>query len=198
MLNKARRTLAQRVNEFPAKWLAETGLSPNVLTVCGLLLALGVAWILSTGQFFLGGFLVLLSGAFDLLDGALARASGRSTRFGALLDSVFDRFSEAALFLGLLAYYADEGSYQELMLVGAALVGSLLTSYVRARAEGLGLKCEVGIFTRPERVILLAIGLIFNQMLVILWIIAVLANLTAWQRLFYVWRRTRSEHTGND
>jgi len=194
-LAKARRSLALGVDRFPAKLLAKTGLSPNALTVLGLMLALGVAWMLAAGHFFVGGFLVLLSGAFDLLDGAVARASGRSTRFGALLDSTFDRFSEAALFLGLLAYYAQEfnnqGCYQELVLVGAALVGSMMTSYVRAKAEGLGLTCEVGIFTRPERVIVLAIGLIFNQMLVVLWIIAVLANLIAWQRLFYVWQQTR-------
>ena len=193
MLNKARRALGQRVNELPAKLLAKTGINPNVLTAIGLLLTLGVAWVLYTGRFFLGGFLVLLSGAFDLLDGAVARASGRTTLFGALLDSTFDRFSEAALFLGLLAYYAGQGSFQESLLVGAALVGSLTTSYVRARAEGLGLKCEVGIFTRPERVILLAIGLIFNQMLVVLWIMAVLSNLTAWRRLFHVWRQTRKQ-----
>ena len=127
---RARRSLALRVNRLPAELLAKTGLSPNVLTASGLMLAVGVAWVLSTGRFFLGGFLVLLAGAFDLLDGALARASGRSTRFGALLDSTFDRFSEAALFLGLLAYYANQGSsYQELILVGAALVGSMMTSY---------------------------------------------------------------------
>jgi CDP-diacylglycerol--glycerol-3-phosphate 3-phosphatidyltransferase len=191
VLNKGRRTLAQRVNRLPAELLAKTGLSPNVLTVAGLLLAFAVAWVLSSGRFFLGGFLVLLSGAFDLLDGAVARASGRTTTFGALLDSTFDRLSEAALFMGLLAFYASEGSYQELLLVGAALVGSIMTSYVRARAEGLGLECDVGVFTRPERVILLAVGLIFNQMLVVLWIIAVLANLMAWQRLIYVWQQTR-------
>jgi len=197
-LAKARRSLGLRVGGFPAKLLAKTGLSPNVLTVFGFLLALGVAWVLSTGHFFMGGFLVLLSGAFDLLDGAVARISGRSTRFGALLDSTLDRFSEAALFLGLLAYYANQGSHQELVLVGAGLVGSMMTSYVRGRAEGLGLTCEVGIFTRPERVIVLAIGLIFNQMLVVLWIIAVLANLIAWQRLFYVWRQIGREHKEDD
>jgi len=191
-LVKARRTLAQHINRYPAKLLAKTGLSPDVLTILGLLIAIAVAWILSTGRFFLGGFLVLLSGAFDMIDGALARATGRSTKFGALLDSTLDRFSEAALFLGLLAYYANQGSETEIILVGAGLVGSMTTSYVRARAEGLGLTCEVGLFTRPERIILLAIGLIFNQMLVVLWIIAVLSNLIAWQRLFYVWQQLRN------
>jgi len=191
VLNKARRSLAQRVNKIPAELVAKTRISPNIVTALGLLVALVTAWVLYTGHFFLGGFLVLVSGAFDMLDGAVARISGRSTRFGAILDSTFDRLSEAALFLGLLAYYANQGSFQEVVLVGAALVGSMMTSYVRARAEVLGLKCEVGLFTRPERVILLAIGLIFNQMLVILWIIAVLSNLVAWQRLFYVWQQLR-------
>lgn len=190
---KARHTLAQYINRYPARLLAKSGLSPDVLTVAGLLLAIVVAWQLSQGRFFLGGFLVLLSGAFDMLDGALARAAGRSTRFGSLLDSTFDRLSEAALFLGLIAYYANQSYQQELLLVGAGLVGSFMTSYVRARAEGLGLRCEVGIFTRPERIILLAIGLIFNQMLVVLWIIAVLSNLVAWQRILHVWRQLRKE-----
>jgi CDP-diacylglycerol--glycerol-3-phosphate 3-phosphatidyltransferase len=198
VLNKARRTLAQRVNKIPAELVAKTGISPNTVTAVGLLIAIVTAWVLSTGRFFLGGFLVLVSGAFDMLDGAVARISGGSTRFGAILDSTFDRISEAALFLGLLAYYADQGSFQEVVLVGAALLGSMLTSYVRARAEGLGLKCEVGVFTRPERVILLAIGLIFDQMLVILWIIAVLSNLIAWQRLIYVWQQTKKESKEED
>jgi CDP-diacylglycerol--glycerol-3-phosphate 3-phosphatidyltransferase len=149
-----------------------------------------VAWVLSTGRFFLGGFLVLFSGAFDFLDGALARATGRSTKFGAFLDSTLDRFSDGALFLGLLAYYASQGSYHQTVLIGFALMGSLVTSYARARAEGLGLKDEVGVFTRTERIILLAIGLIINQMIVLLWIIAVLSNFTALQRLYHVWRQT--------
>ena len=191
MLNKARRDLVRRVNEFPVKLLVRTGLSPNVLTVSGLVVSVLVAWLLSQGHFFLGGFLVLFSGAFDLLDGALARATGRSNKFGALLDSTIDRLSEAAILLGLLSFYVNQASYQEPMLVGAALIGSVMTSYVRARAEGMNLKCEVGVFTRPERVILLAIGLIFNQMIVILWLIAVLGNLTAFQRLFYVWQQTK-------
>lgn len=193
MFNVIRRALGRRASTLPARALARTGITPNQLTVLGLLLTIGVAWILSRGDFLLGGFLVLLSGAFDLLDGELARATGRTTRFGALLDSTFDRFSEAALFLGLMSYYANQGSYQEIMLIGAAMAGSMTTSYVRARAEGLGLTCEVGLFTRPERVIVLAIGLIFNQMLVVLWVIAVLSNLIAWQRVLHVLKQVRGQ-----
>ena len=195
MLAKVRHTLGQRISKIPAALLAKTGLSPNALTLFGFAVTLGVAWVLSTGRFFLGGFLVLFSGAFDFLDGALARATGRSTKFGAFLDSTLDRFSDAALFLGLLAYYASQGSHYQVILIGAALTGSLVTSYARARAEGLGLKDEVGIFTRAERIILLAIGLIIGHwysdaMTVVLWIIAVLSNLTALQRIYHVWRQT--------
>lgn len=190
MLAKVRHNLAQHISRFPAMLLAKAGVSPNALTVFGFVTTLAVAWVLSTGRFFLGGFLVLLTGSLDFLDGALARYTGRSTVFGAFLDSTLDRFSDAALFLGLLAYYASQGSYHQILLVGAALMGSLVTSYARARAEGLGLKDEVGLFTRTERIILLAIGLIANQMLVILWIIAVLSNFTALHRIFHVWRQT--------
>jgi CDP-diacylglycerol--glycerol-3-phosphate 3-phosphatidyltransferase len=188
-----RRALGQRASALPARLLAKTGVSPNHLTILGLLAAIAVGWVLSTGHFLLGGILVLVSGGFDLLDGALARISGRTSRFGALLDSTVDRFSEAALFLGLLAYYANLGTFQEVLLIGAAIVGSILTSYVRARAEGLGLKCEVGIFTRPERVLVLAIGLMADQTLIALWIIAVLSNAIALQRVFHVWRQTRGQ-----
>jgi len=198
VLNTARRTLAQSVNKLPVSLLAKSGISPNSITILGFLLSCVVAWVLATGHLFLGGFLTLLAGAFDMLDGAVARITGKSSRFGALLDSTVDRFSEGVLFIGLLAYYVERGSYQEVILVGAAMVGSFMTSYVRARAEGLGLKCEVGIFTRPERVILLAIGLISNQMLVILWILAVLSNLIAVQRLLYVRRQLRKEERGSD
>lgn len=190
MLAKVRHTLALHISKFPAALLAKAGITPNALTCFGFAMTLAVAWVLSSGRFFLGGFLVLLAGAFDFLDGALARATGRSTKFGAFLDSTLDRFSDAALFLGLLAFYASQGSYHQIVLIGAALMGSLVTSYTRARAEALGLKEEVGIFTRTERIILLAIGLIVNQMIVVLWIIAVLSNLTALQRVYHVWRET--------
>jgi CDP-diacylglycerol--glycerol-3-phosphate 3-phosphatidyltransferase len=176
--------------------LAKIGISPNALTVFGFAATLAVACVLSTGRFFLGGLLVLISASLDFLDGALARATGRSTKFGAFLDSTLDRFADAALLLGLLAYYANQGShFQEIVLIGAALTGSLVTSYTRARAEGLGLKNEVGFFTRTERIILLAIGLIVgnwysNGMTVVLWIIAVFSNLTALQRIYNVWRQT--------
>jgi CDP-diacylglycerol--glycerol-3-phosphate 3-phosphatidyltransferase len=195
VLAKVRHSLAHVLSRLPVALLSKTRLSPNALTVFGFLATLPVAWVLYTGRFFLGGFLVLVCGSLDFLDGALARATGRSTKFGAFLDSTLDRFSEAVLFLGLLAYYVGQGAFQESILIGAALTGSMLTSYTRARAEGLGLQGEVGLLTRTERVILLAVGLIVSQwadlaMVVVLWILAVLTNLIAAQRIFYVWRQT--------
>jgi CDP-diacylglycerol--glycerol-3-phosphate 3-phosphatidyltransferase len=197
VLVKIRRSLAWYFTGPIIRLIAKTKLSPNALTIIGFLLSLVIAWVLGTGHLFLGGFVVLFSGWFDLLDGALARATGRTTRFGAVFDSVIDRLSEAALLSGLLWFYAAQGSFQESLLIFAVFVGSVMVSYVRARAEGLGLESGVGLFTRPERLILLALGLILSPidpaLLIVLWILAVGTNLTAIQRLVYVWQRTRKE-----
>ena len=196
-LSDMRHNTAERLTDPLARLLARTGLTPNTLTILGLLLSIASAWVLATGHLFLGGFLVIFAGAFDLLDGALARATGKSTTFGALLDSTFDRLSEAVILFGLLVFFIRQPSIsiQEVLLIFAAIAGSMLVSYIRARAEGLGLECEVGIFTRPERVIVLALGLILSRfepvLLVALWILAVCTFLTAFRRLIYVWRKTR-------
>lgn len=183
-----------RLAEPVARLVAKTGVTPNALTILGFLLIIGVAWVLSQGYFLLGGFLMVIASSFDFIDGALARVTGRSTRFGALLDSSLDRYSEAVLLFGLLWFYAwQPATQQEVLLIFATIVGSLLVSYVRARAEGLGLDAEVGIMRRTVRILTLALGLVINQVPIILWILAILTNLTAVQRLFYVWRRTRKE-----
>jgi CDP-diacylglycerol--glycerol-3-phosphate 3-phosphatidyltransferase len=166
-------------------------MAPNTLTLLGFLFNIIVAWVLAQGHLFLGGFLVIICSAFDLLDGALARVTGRVTAFGAILDSTLDRFSEAALLFGLSVFYLVQYRIPEVLLIYVVLVGSLAVSYVRARAEGLGLECEVGLLARPERVIILALGLIFNQVLIALWILAVLTHVTVGQRLLHLWRQTR-------
>lgn len=182
------RSAPRRLVEPVALALARLGLTPNALTALGLLAGGGAAALVALGRFWEGGLLLLVGGALDLLDGALARATGRASPGGALLDSTADRLSEAALFLGLLIFY--QGRSQELViLVYLAAVGSFLVSYVRARAEGLGLELREGLFTRAERVTLLALGLIIGQMRVILWIVAVLSLLTALQRLYVARRR---------
>ena len=168
--------------------VAQAGLTPNMLTVIGFLLNAGVAAVLATGRWQLGGVLLLLASAFDLLDGAVAQYAHKATAFGAFLDSNLDRLSEAVIYFGLLWVYAPQGMTTEILLIYATIVGSLLVSYARARAEGLGLKCEVGLLVRPERVILLALGLLLNQVTIALWLLAVLTNLTAGQRVLHVWR----------
>ena len=198
----ARHSLSNLIAEPIARFVARSGITPNMLTWLGLLLNIGVAAVLAWGYLFVGGFLVLAAGAFDLLDGAVARVTGRTSKFGALLDSTVDRFSEAALLFGLLVYYAMQNHVQGTLVVFLALVGSFAVSYVRARAEGLGLQCGVGWFTRPERVVLLALGLILSPLpfvlLAALWILAVMANFTAAQRIYYVWKQTcKTSGTGS-
>ena len=141
----------------------------------------------------IGGVLVLVAGLFDILDGALARFTNRTTRFGALLDSTFDRLSEALLLFGLLILYLNSDYTIEILLIFGVMVGSFLISYIRARAEGLGIECKTGLFTRAERVIILALGLIVNQVLIALIILAVFTFITVVQRLVHVWQQTRKQ-----
>jgi CDP-diacylglycerol--glycerol-3-phosphate 3-phosphatidyltransferase len=139
---------------------------------------------------------VLAAGFFDILDGALARRTNRVTRFGAVLDSTLDRLAEAVILISLLVVYAREAAVAEVTLVSVTLIGSQLVSYVRARAEGIGLQCEVGIFTRAERVVVLALGLLLSQfdyaLITVLAIIMVFSYVTVGQRLFYVWQQTKN------
>ena len=184
-----------RLAEPVARVVAKTRITPNALTITGFLLIVGVAWVISQGYFLLGGFLVVIASSCDFIDGALARVTGRITRFGALLDSTLDRYSEAVLLFGLLWFYAWQGATTEILLIFAIIVGSLLVSYVRARAEGLGLDAEVGIMRRTMRILTLALGLMLSPiepaLLVILWILAILTHVTAVYRLIHVWRYTR-------
>ncbi len=174
-------------------FLARLNLSPNWFTIVGLLLNVLVACVIASGSLMISGILLIGAGLFDMLDGAVARASNQITRFGGFLDSTLDRYSEAIIYLGLLIYFQhhDAGSYA-IPLVYATAIGSLMVSYARARAEAAGVGAEVGIFARPERVILLAVFLIFHHPLWAIWILAILTNFTALQRIVHVWRVTRS------
>jgi len=169
--------------------VARTGLSPNAVTVLGLVGNLGAAALAARGDFLAAGVVVLVAGALDLVDGALARATGRATPFGAVFDSVVDRLSEAAVLGGILFFYSQGGHRQEVVLAFTAVVGSILVSYVRARAQASGLDLREGLFTRPERVVVLGIGLIVDQVRIALWVLAVVAVFTALQRLYVVWRK---------
>ena len=189
-----RRNLAHRITDPVVGVLSKSGITPNALTFINLSMNIAAAFIIATGHFLLGGILILVAGLFDLLDGALARFSKQTTRFGAILDSVADRISEAAILCGLLVWYIpQQGTSLEIVLIFAVLIGSFLVSYIRARAEGLGWQCQVGLFTRAERVIVLAIGLLINQIFIVLCVLVVFVFFTVFQRLVHLWKQAKIE-----
>ncbi|MEJ2740413.1 MAG: CDP-alcohol phosphatidyltransferase family protein [Dehalococcoidia bacterium] len=174
-------------------FLSKIGLTPDAVTWIGLVINLAAAAVIALGHLLTGGILLLVAGLFDILDGALARYSNKTTTFGAILDSTFDRLSEAALLCGLLVYSVLNGYSTELYLIFAVLVFSFLVSYVRARSEGMGIECRVGLFTRAERVIILALGLLLNQVLIALIVLALFSFFTFGQRMFHVYRKTKGK-----
>jgi CDP-diacylglycerol--glycerol-3-phosphate 3-phosphatidyltransferase len=199
MLSDRLRQWSRWLVEPIARALARAGITPNALTLSGFALNIINVYLLAVGRQQLAGALILLFTALDAFDGTLARITGRVTRFGGFLDSVLDRYTEAALFFGLLVFYAQAPHRAAIYLIYAALVGSLMVSYTRARAEGLGLCCQEGWFTRVERIIVLSLGLLLGQMRIALWVLAVLSNVTAVQRIVHVHRLTRGDRpTGPD
>ena len=192
---RARNVLASRVEVPMARLLVKLGFSPNRVTLAGLLLSGVTAYVLSTGQFAAGGLLLVVASGLDMADGAIARLQGKATPTGALMDSAADRVSEAVVFLGLVVFYVNPLSRPEVILIYVALVGSFMVSYLRARGEGLGVDCKVGLMTRPERVIVLAVGLIIGQTTIALGIIAVLASVTAFHRFWHI-RKELSQRGG--
>lgn len=196
MLTEAARKYSRIFLEPIARFVSWTGVSPNFITLIGFVLMIGVAVVLASGYLFWGGVLIMAAALFDALDGTLARMMGRTSRFGAFLDSTLDRFSEAIIFLGLFIHFTGRDQNLELILIYATVVGSLMVSYARARAEGIGVPLKEGIFTRFERVLLLVIGLVINQLTVALWLLAIFSNITAIQRMYLVWRITGGEKGG--
>ncbi len=192
MISDRLRSWTRWIVEPVARALHRMGMTPNALTVLGFVLTLANAYLLAKGHLRLAGVLVLVFSALDAFDGTLARLTGQATRFGAFLDSVLDRFSEAAIYFGLLVFLANAGRREELYLTYVAIVGSQMVSYTRARAEGLGLSCQVGWFSRVERIIALSFGLVVGWLRPILWLLAIVTNLTAVQRMLHVYRLTRS------
>ena len=179
--------------------LAAVGVTPNMISVAGFAGNVGAGALAAGGHFVAAGVLMLVFSALDLLDGALARKTSTVTKFGAVFDSVLDRVSEAAVLGGLLFHYTQAGGHTaEIVLCYAAIVGSIMVSYVRARAEGIGLTLREGLFTRAERVLMLGGALIIGHGVVLwaLWILAALSHFTAAQRVFAVWRKLSSGEEG--
>jgi len=187
-----RRNIGVHFTTPVAKVLSHTPLTPNAITLIGFVLICGAAFLVATHHFLWGGIGVLVASIMDAFDGALARYSGRVSRFGAVLDSTLDRFSEGVVLLGIIYVMACEGSEWGAVLGGATLLLSLSVSYIRARAESIGLSCSEGWFTRVERVIVIAVGLVINRVIIAIAIVAVLSLITALQRLYVVWHKLQT------
>ena len=178
--------------------LGRIPITTNQITVIGVALTFVAAVLAALGHRRWAGVVLIFAGTFDILDGALARSSGRAYPYGAFLDSTLDRYSEGAIYIGLAAYFAStDGPLQRWLLLAtvAALAGSFLVSYVRARAQSLGFTCESGLFARPERVVVTVVGLIFGGavLYVVVFLLAILTNLTALQRIREVWLQGRAQ-----
>jgi CDP-diacylglycerol--glycerol-3-phosphate 3-phosphatidyltransferase len=172
-------------------WLQAAGVTPNALTFTGFFLTAITALLLGGGYFRWGAIVLLIASFFDMLDGSLARATAQSSPFGAFLDSTLDRYSESITFLALAVYYSSTSATRiELVLVFVILIGSLMVSYTRARAEALNIECKAGMLQRPERIVLLIIGLLIGWLTPVLWIMAILTNVSAVQRIYEVYWRT--------
>ncbi len=168
--------------------------SPNVITLVGLAVTLVAASLIGLNLLLPAGLVLLLAGSMDILDGAVARVSGRDHRYGAFLDSTADRYGEGAIYLGMLYLFLVRlHEDPQVFLIAAALLGSLLVSYVRARAQSLGFTCDGGWFARPERVVVTALGLVLGQLTIVLWILAIATNVTAIQRIYSVWGQHRAQ-----
>ncbi|MGQ9706725.1 MAG: CDP-alcohol phosphatidyltransferase family protein [bacterium] len=169
---------------------------PNVITFMGLIVSLSSIYFISVGKFIIGGLLILFGGAFDLVDGEVSRRRVITSKFGAFFDSFIDRYSDNLVYIGFIYYFALKGEMIYIILCGLILIGSMMVSYARARAEGLGLECKVGFFERTERLLVLVIGALFGGIVlrVSLWIIAVGSHMTALQRLIYVHIKSKQEN----
>lgn len=191
MFSKVGRELFERPVTAVATWLHGMGVTPNGVTYAGFALTVLTAFFLAGGQFFVGALMLLVASLFDMLDGALARISRNISTFGAFLDSTLDRYSESITFLALAFFYSrTPATRTELILVFVIIIGSLMVSYTRARAEGLQLQSKSGMLQRPERIVLLILGLLTGWMQPVLWVMAILTNVSAIQRIYEVYWQT--------
>ena len=193
---EAHKVIAYYLTYPAAHLLARTSISPNTITWLGFLITLSAASLIATGYLFAAGWVVLIAGFFDILDGALARRTNKVTSFGAFLDSTLDRLSEIVILFGiLLLSLQQQQAGLIILLTYLAMIGSFLVSYTRARAEALGIACEVGFFTRAERVVILSLGLLLSHinyaLIVALALIALFSFITTGQRIVYSWRQTK-------
>ncbi len=196
IIEQKARDVSRPALEAVGRWLAKWNISPDAVTYLGLVLTIGVAVLAAMGEIRWAGVAYIVAALCDALDGTLARVSGKGSRFGAFLDSSIDRFEESIVFLGLSIYYARVGGLYEIPLILVVSVGSLMVSYTRARAEAVGVACKVGFMTRPPRVVVMIAGMILDQVLIALIVLAITSLFTAFHRMYHVWKTTGGEAGG--
>lgn len=199
-----------RIINAMVRGLAQTGVSPNILTTIGVTINIGCGVLFGFGEFFWAGIVLIVANLFDMLDGNVARMTGNVTKFGSFLDSTLDRLSDMVAFVGIMVYYAGNSPQHSLMnvfLAGVGLMASVMVSYATARSEGLGVKANVGFLQRPERVVLLIIGALStwnwqstnffaNRMPQVLWVLAVGSVWTLIHRMYFIWKEFRRLEVG--
>jgi CDP-diacylglycerol--glycerol-3-phosphate 3-phosphatidyltransferase len=195
-IDQKARDISRPTLEAIGRRLAKWNVSPDAVTYLGLVLTIGVAVLAALGEIRWAGVAYIVAAVCDALDGTLARVSGKGSRFGAFLDSTIDRFEESIVFLGLSVHYALVGGPLEIPLILVVTVGSLMVSYTRARAEAVGVACKVGFMTRVPRVAIMIVGMILDQVLAALIILAVTSLFTTFHRMYQVWRITGGEAGG--
>src|SRR6266853_2378167 len=178
---------SNKIIRLIVRGLALSRIHPNVLTFLGLVINMLAAYLLAVGQFRWGGVVIIGAGLFDMVDGRVARETNQVTRFGGFFDSVLDRYSDLALLMGLLVWYGAINRPFYVVLTAIVMTGSVMVSYTRARAENSIPTCKVGFMERPERIVLFIIGALFDRMAPVLWVIAVLSNLTVIDRMIFTW-----------
>jgi len=193
MFTKAIGDGAQFLLKHIVRALSLSHIHPNMLTAIGLAINIVAAVLFAKGHFWEAGWVVVGAGLFDMVDGRVARVTNTVTPFGGFFDSVVDRYSDMAIYMGLLVYYARAERFFYVVLVALVMAGSVMISYTRARAESLIPTCKVGFLERPERIVLIIIGALWNRMAPVLWIIAVLSNITVIHRIIYTWQCMRKE-----
>jgi len=192
-LNLLPQRLPQGFADGLGRTVARTGVTPNMISLFGFAGNLVAAWLITQDQLLAAGIVYLVFSAIDLVDGAVARATGTASPFGAVFDAVLDRASEAIVLAACGWYFADRGEEVQAGVAYAALLGSVAVSYMRARAEVAGMPMREGLFRRQERVVLLGLGLLFNGLTLVIWVLAVLSNVTATQRFRMLWRGLNAE-----
>lgn len=182
---------ANKIIRAIVRGLALSRIHPNVLTFLGLVINIVAAALLASGRLMAAGFVIIGAGLFDMVDGRVARETNQVTRFGGFFDSVLDRYSDLALLMGMLVYYGSINRPFYVVLTAIVMTGSVMVSYTRARAENTIPSCKVGFMERPERVVLLIIGALFDRMAPVLWVIAVLSNITVIHRMVFTWQEAK-------